>query len=89
MRPQMSEYTNFKYVVTCIDGFRLISVVILTFIHISHLSVFSEVLLNSYPVTALDNSVSAFYFIWLSLSCHIRGFFSIYNVVASGSIYLA
>jgi hypothetical protein len=88
MRPQMSEYTSFKYVVTCIDGSLLISVVILAFIHISHSSVLSEVLLNSYSVTAFGNSVSAFCFIWPSLSCYIMGSFSIYNAVASGSIYL-
>jgi hypothetical protein len=85
----MSEYTSSKYVVTCIDGSRLISVVILTFIHISHSSVLSEVLLNSYPVAAFGNSVSAFCFIWLSFSCHIMGSFSIYSAVASGFIYLA
>jgi hypothetical protein len=85
----MSEYTSSKYVITYIDGSRLISVVILAFIHISHLSVFSGVLLNSHPVTALDNFINAFCLIWPSLSCHIKGFFSIYSAVASGSIYLA
>jgi hypothetical protein len=85
----MSEYINSKYIITCIDGSRLISVVILTFIHISHSSVFSEVLLNSHPVAALSNFISAFCLIWPSLSCHIMGFFSIYSAVTSGFIYLA
>jgi uncharacterized membrane protein len=88
MGPQISEYTSSKYVVACVDGSRLISVVILAFIQISHSSILSGVLLNSHPVTALGNSMSAFCPIWPSLSCHIKGSYSIYSAVASFSGFI-
>jgi hypothetical protein len=60
MGPQISEYISSKYVVACIDGSRLISVIILGLIQISHSFILSGVLLNSHPVAALSNSMSAF-----------------------------
>jgi hypothetical protein len=88
MGPQISEYISSKYIITYINGSRLIFVIILALIQISHSSVLSGVLLNSHPVAALSNSMSAFYPIWPSLSCHIKGSFSIYSAVASFSGFI-
>jgi hypothetical protein len=87
--PYISEYISFRNVVVCIVGSLLIFVVILAFMHISQLSVFSGLLLNSHPIAASGNSLNAFSPIWPSLSCYIIGSLSIYNVIASGFIYLA
>jgi hypothetical protein len=87
--PHISEYISSRNVVACIVNSLLIFVVILAFMYISQSSVFPGLLLNSHPIAALGNSLSAFSPIWPSLSCHIMGSFSIYSAVASGSIYLA